>query len=795
MAFIQPYPTFRAWDPGTGGPLVGGLLYSYIPGTDTAKYLYTDRELTIPHSNPVVLDSNGESNIYLNGSTKLVLKTALGALVWTLDNLVSPVDDWIFAIEYGSPSQTTIETAIAAIGSDNRTLIITPGTWDITTSLTIPSNITLRVDRGATLTIADTKTLTINGGFEAGLYQVFTDNNTAQTGVVFGTGAVKEIPLQWWGGVAGDSGAGQQTANRKALQSACNAIASGQAIHLTAGAWYFGTTTVTVDHTASGGASSNYTATAKLVGKSNVKLFGEGVITESAGPTAYIQWLVLQNVQDSEFRYKYQGAYILTDAMDNSTNPLEITGGCEVLYFTDNCFRNRLVAWAKSVRTPAFFVNYDKAGTSFNEANKPRYVQAEVFVEDTDYGIRYSGTDHTQTRITGKNVKRIYRLDASHHAQAWINTRVEDKWSWDEYSHHVYLNAGTTTRGIQNVNLDIVSHNVPANILSVSAYTNNTGWIKNVNAKINITGKGCVFFEGQATDVGAAQVIENVNVTGNIATDYAQPFYFQVSGNVLNGNVFRRFNFHDLNIQYTGAAIYTPFRFDNADYIHTRYEDFQIKNINIASTSDGTELAYGFKKGCFYLKNHLRPIVSGINNVVTGLAANDPLVGFATCANIEYWGDYKAGFYHTSTTWRQARFQVANSNTTVSTSGIGEDDLQSTVLPLRMMGRTGGIRIKAAGTKTGAAGNKTVKLYFGTDSFTVLPAANNENDWYVEAEVVTTDSNANRMSWRAWDGTTITQGYEAFNEDTTAEITVKLTGECANGADTISQTMWSIERF
>jgi hypothetical protein len=86
-------------------------------------------------------------------------------------------------------------------------------------------------------------------------------------------------------------------------------------------------------------------------------------------------------------------------------------------------------------------------------------------------------------------------------------------------------------------------------------------------------------------------------------------------------------------------------------------------------------------------------------------------------------------------------------------------------------------------------------LYFGTDSFTVLPAANNENDWYVEAEVVTTDSNANRMSWRAWDGTTITQGYEAFNEDTTAEITVKLTGECANGADTISQTMWSIERF
>ncbi len=59
MAALAPYPRFRAVD-DNNEPLVGGFVYSYVPGTSTPKSLYTDQTLGTPHSNPVVLDANGD---------------------------------------------------------------------------------------------------------------------------------------------------------------------------------------------------------------------------------------------------------------------------------------------------------------------------------------------------------------------------------------------------------------------------------------------------------------------------------------------------------------------------------------------------------------------------------------------------------------------------------------------------------------------------------------------------------------------------------------------------------------
>lgn len=200
-AAVNPlsYPKFRAWDPTTGAPLAEGKLYSYYPGGETPKNIYSDSGLTTAHpNNPLTLNSNGEATIYLSGSTKLVLKTSTGASVWTMDSVTTPNDYFIDAAAYGS-NQAGIEAAITSIGANNRTLNISPGTWSITGDMVIPSNIALRMDNGAVLAIATTKTLTINGSLEAGLYQIFSCIGTGK--VVFGDGAVDFVRCEWWGAV------------------------------------------------------------------------------------------------------------------------------------------------------------------------------------------------------------------------------------------------------------------------------------------------------------------------------------------------------------------------------------------------------------------------------------------------------------------------------------------------------------------------------------------------------------------------------------------------------------------
>jgi len=108
---------------------------------------------------------------------------------------------WVGDPNYGA----TLQDAITAIGTTNKTILRVPtGAWAITADLTIPANITVKVEMGAVVDIADAKTLTINGSLDAGPYRIFSWTGTGK--VVFAaTSPQVDLLPEWWGAVGDNS--------------------------------------------------------------------------------------------------------------------------------------------------------------------------------------------------------------------------------------------------------------------------------------------------------------------------------------------------------------------------------------------------------------------------------------------------------------------------------------------------------------------------------------------------------------------------------------------------------------
>ena len=74
-----------------GQPLVGGKVYTYVAGTTTPSPTYTDNTGATANTNPVILDSRGEANIWLGESTyKFKLCDADDVEIWTVDYISAP---------------------------------------------------------------------------------------------------------------------------------------------------------------------------------------------------------------------------------------------------------------------------------------------------------------------------------------------------------------------------------------------------------------------------------------------------------------------------------------------------------------------------------------------------------------------------------------------------------------------------------------------------------------------------------------------------------------------------------
>lgn len=80
---LSPSPKMQFFT-AAGVPLVGGKLFTYASGTTVPLATYTDSTGVTTNTNPVILDSRGEANVWFGPSRyTLLLKDSLDNLIWT----------------------------------------------------------------------------------------------------------------------------------------------------------------------------------------------------------------------------------------------------------------------------------------------------------------------------------------------------------------------------------------------------------------------------------------------------------------------------------------------------------------------------------------------------------------------------------------------------------------------------------------------------------------------------------------------------------------------------------------
>lgn len=156
-------PRTRYFD-ANGEPLAGGLLYTYVAGTNTPKATYTTAVGDVENTNPVVLDANGEASVYLAAEPyKLVLKDANDVTQWTEDDVLiggaaaASVSEGTNIIDNGSCEVLTNRPLVGANGANPVYFVdrwcgwrqgATGYTISATTNMGLPASVSMHRSQG-----------------------------------------------------------------------------------------------------------------------------------------------------------------------------------------------------------------------------------------------------------------------------------------------------------------------------------------------------------------------------------------------------------------------------------------------------------------------------------------------------------------------------------------------------------------------------------------------------------------------------------------------------------------------
>lgn len=307
-----------------GIPLSGGKLYSYAAGTTTPLATYTSSTGSTANTNPVILDSRGETDVWFGAEQyKLKLTSSTDVEIWTVDNLNGPDQATLAALAASSGSSlvgyiqsgsgavaTTVQARLrkvfftsdydtfvnAVAAAANGTLIVN-STITVSTNTTVPSTVVLQVVNEGIFNIATNVTLTINGCFEAGVYQVF---NCTGTGAVVINAQFTGVGYpEWWGAVSDNTGA--SAANRTAINSAIIAM---QTTALQPAAYYFegGPIEILTQGKRLIGAGANFDgatngkATRLVATTASIDALQVGPYTDPGGINLFPQGIVVQDI-------------------------------------------------------------------------------------------------------------------------------------------------------------------------------------------------------------------------------------------------------------------------------------------------------------------------------------------------------------------------------------------------------------------------------------------------------------------------------------------------------------------
>ena len=145
-----------------GDPLISGEVYFYETGTATLKTTYSDVNLTIPNTNPVILTAAGrQPNIFFDGVAKAILATSASVQILVRDPVGETTssfgDPWISSKIYGANdvvqgSDGEFYVSLAANNTNNNPAS-TSGYWVLLYSVEWNSGITYT--EGAVVTVSN----------------------------------------------------------------------------------------------------------------------------------------------------------------------------------------------------------------------------------------------------------------------------------------------------------------------------------------------------------------------------------------------------------------------------------------------------------------------------------------------------------------------------------------------------------------------------------------------------------------------------------------------------------------
>jgi len=115
-----------------GSPLVGGQVYTYFAGTSTNQDSYSDAALTVPNTNPVILDDTGSADIFLKGAYRIRVFDKSGRFIEEQDNVTQ------------AAKESDVSGLLAIVNTNEETRALGLNGFDLINSFELGATITQR---------------------------------------------------------------------------------------------------------------------------------------------------------------------------------------------------------------------------------------------------------------------------------------------------------------------------------------------------------------------------------------------------------------------------------------------------------------------------------------------------------------------------------------------------------------------------------------------------------------------------------------------------------------------------